>query len=133
MYIALYAVRIFANIRNRKIEPYGLGPRSCKEMTYDVESQIDYSPNPSATDFTITLTEQNLREARMYQIERFLRVWVSDRLEYAPKLTHLTIELVADENNIGISKFLHCLQGVHRNALTSIYIRNMDDSCELYK
>ena len=71
------------------------------------EYTIDYSPNPLAKDMTIVLYNTDLKQAKISQIERFMRVWISDRHLYAPCLNSLTIDLREDGYDIqGIQKFL---------------------------
>lgn len=77
-----------------------------------MHATIDYSPNPSAPEkMTLYLTEENLRTASESQIERFVRVWVKDRSQYAPNLKELTLILEPTEDTCsGIQRFLEYCQ-----------------------
>ena len=87
-----------------------------------LQATIDYSPNPSATDMTIVLEEKDLEQAKQSQYERFLRVWVTDRKIYAPKLHTLVIELCSEENEpiVGITRFLQYYQSIPYDMSTTI-------------
>lgn len=56
-------------------------------------ASIDYSPYQPAPLITLILEEKELREAQYSQLERFWRVWYTERGFYAPKLQTLIIGL----------------------------------------
>jgi len=89
-------------------------------------ANLDYSPNPSATDMTLVLEETDLKEGRQSQYDRFLRVWVTDREQYAPKLKRLTIELVkgTNETTVGITRFVQCFHATRKGAETVLHIQS---------
>jgi hypothetical protein len=96
-------------------------------------ANLDYSPNPSATDMTIVLEEADLKEGTQSQYDRFLRVWVTDRELYAPKLKRLTIALVdpdqgtsqgTNETTVGITRFVQCFQATRKGAETILRIES---------
>ena len=100
-----------------------------------IDATIDFSPNPSAKDLTLTLEEDDLLQATSSQIDRFLRVWVSERHLYAPKLKHLVIELIVSRKGdvewLGIRRFLEYYQAIHTNN-TSVQIRSVDGSIGIF-
>ena len=108
----------------------------CCGMTPVLDATIDFSPNPCAQDLTMSLTDENLQSATQSQIERFLRVWVTDRHEYAPKLKNLTIHLLAEEKEnsdiVGIYKFLQYYVASPKNT-TNIYISYNDGSLHKFR
>ena len=75
----------------------------------ELYATIDYSPNPCAENMKVILDEEDLKQASDSQMERFLRVWVKHRAEFAPKLLRLEICLRQgeEENDEGILRFLH--------------------------
>ena len=87
-------------------------------------ANLDYSPNPCATDMTIVLEEADLIEGTQSQYDRFLRVWVTDREQYAPKLRVLTIELVPDETTVGITRFVQCFHATQKGLETILRIQS---------
>ena len=108
----------------QKIDLSNTRKHRSKRMEY--AETIDYSPNPSALDMTITLYEDNLYTASHSQIERFLRVWVVDRKLYAPKLDNLIIELHCCNKKltdcVGIETFLsqyETVKGIKWSAQTT--------------
>jgi len=66
-------------------------PTSDGLMTGD----IDYSPSPFAKKIGFILNESNLQGASSSQLERFWRVWYTDRHLYAPYLESFTLFLRA--------------------------------------
>jgi len=75
-------------------------------------ASIDFSPHPSVRRATLVLEEPELATATVAQMERFWRVWHSDRQVCAPNLTELTIVLRPGLVNgkpetAGIQRFLH--------------------------
>ena len=99
----------------------------CYSMATVIDANIDFSPNPCATDLTIVLYEEELKHASRSQIERFLRVWVSERHLSAPKLHNLTIELLTDTEMKGIKPFLQQFQALQTKPNNTILnIRLLD-------
>jgi hypothetical protein len=97
----------------------------CYSMTSVIDATIDFSPNPCAKDLTLVLYEDDLVHANPAQIERFLRVWVSERNLSAPKLHNLTIELITDTEMKGIKPFLQQFQAL-QTTNTVVNIRLLD-------
>jgi len=64
-------------------------------------ASIDYSPYQPAPLVVMLLEESELREAKMYQFERFWRVWYTERATYAPKLQTLVLGLRMSQNETG--------------------------------
>jgi hypothetical protein len=60
-----------------------------------VVGDIDYSPSPFAKKISFVLNESNLQGASQSQLERFWRVWYTDRHLYAPYLESFTLFLRA--------------------------------------
>ncbi len=74
-------------------------------------ASIDFSPYPSIRRTTLVLDEPELAEATIAQMERFWRVWYSDRQASAPCLSHLTLVLRPGFTNgkpetAGIQRFI---------------------------
>lgn len=74
---------------------------------------IDTSPSPCARKCTLLLEDSELQSASFDQLERFWRVWYTDRRASAPHLQEVTIVLQASfhshshtVNLSGINKFL---------------------------
>ena len=83
------------------------------------EATIDYSPNPCARDMTLILYEGDLKYATSSQLERFLRVWVTDRHLYAPHLETLILELQEEDTIQGIQTFLEYYANVPKGSQTT--------------
>jgi len=64
-------------------------------------ASIDYSPYQPAPLVVMLLEESELREAKMYQFERFWRVWYTERATYAPKLQTLVLGLRMSQDEEG--------------------------------
>lgn len=60
-----------------------------------IVGDIDYSPSPCAKKISFVLNESNLQGASSSQMERFWRVWYTDRHLYAPYLESFTLFLRA--------------------------------------
>ena len=56
-------------------------------------ASIDYSPYQPTPLVVMLLEESELRDAKQYQLERFWRVWYTERETYAPKLQTLVLGL----------------------------------------
>ena len=93
-------------------------------MSTIIEGTIDFSPNPRAGDLTIQLTDENLQYASHHQIQRFLKVWVTERNKCAPNLNNLVIQLIpSNKNNIvGINKFIQYYNSIEAATNTSLII-----------
>jgi hypothetical protein len=92
-----------------------------------MEATLDYSPNPSAPEeMTLHMTEETMETASYNSIERFVRVWILDRSQYAPKLKRLRLILYqTDSNRTGIERFMEqCHMFLH--AGTTIEIRRSE-------
>jgi len=99
----------------------------CYSMATVIDANIDFSPNPCAKDLTILLYEEELKNASRSQIERFLRVWVSERHLSAPKLHNLIIELITDKDMNGLQSFLQQFQALQtKQNNTILNIRLLD-------
>jgi hypothetical protein len=73
---------------------------------------IDFSLHPSVRRTTLVLEEPELASATIPQMERFWRVWYSDRQTSAPNLVEVTLVLRPGLLNgkpetPGIQRFLH--------------------------
>ena len=82
------------------------------DFSSDPVASIDFSPYPTIRRTTLVLEEPELASATGVQLERFWRVWYSDRQVSAPNLTHLTLVLRPGLANgkpetAGIQRFLN--------------------------
>jgi len=105
------------------------------QMTYEMSGNvgsIDYSPTSQARNVTITLENNELQSCSQWQMERFLRVWCTERTFYAPNLEHVKVILVPSLNNIknkeGIHRFLQfsrdLCQNTNHESYFQIEVRN---------
>jgi len=94
-------------------------------------STIDTSPDPCVESCSLLFTNHELRDATFTQLERFVRVWCSERSSYAPKLCSLKLVLRPDMTGDriavdGILRFLEFLQtyDMSHSACLKIYLDN---------
>ena len=95
-------------------------------------ASIDYSPTLQARDVTLVLEEQELANASYNQMERFVRVWYSERSFYAPNLINLnivfrpTVSANKDINMSGIQEFLRYFKEkcMYHREPTTLYMDN---------
>ena len=99
-------------------------------------ASIDYSPTLQARDVTLVLEEQELANASYNQMERFVRVWYSERSFYAPNLINLnivfrpTVSANKDINMSGIQEFLRYFKEkcMYHREPTTLYMDNWSDT-----
>lgn len=106
-----------------------------------VVGDIDYSPSPFAKKISFVLNESNLQGASQSQLERFWRVWYTDRHLYAPYLESFTLFLRASYDDAtgayvtnGINTFMEYFRDhVEPNATKRQHIAIfMDTDTETY-
>ena len=70
---------------------------------------IDYSPTAQARDIVLILDEKELEDVALHRMERFIRVWCTERAFFAPNLrTTKVILRPHKQRNEGIHRFIDC-------------------------
>ena len=92
------------------------------DFSSSVSADVDFSPSPCAGNLTLALDNDGLVSADFYRLERFWRVWHSERATYAPYIKELTLVLRPSFTN-------GCLDLVGINQFLEFYATHVEPNC----